>query len=260
MHTFPHTFHPEVCSDEADRLCHTAPMQEFTPCPNQRMGKFLIFCLAAFTGVMFYIAVGNWMEFSILSDAVNGIAVHANQLDEVDQRSRFEMPLIALAGLASGIAFLFFTGRTLQVARESGAEGLRYKYGWVVASYFLPIASWFVPYAAMQESWRASNPECGAHDWVASKGSNLIRLWWVLWLATLFTFSFSNAAQTPGLDLELNAYYGQAVTSLGVSLLYLALGIVSLLMVRSIVSRGLAKWEHTHGAAGVPKATIVEAS
>lgn len=249
-----------VCRDEASGLCHTAAMQEPSRCPNQRMGKFLIFCLAAFSGVMFYIVVGNWMEFAILSDAVNGIAVHANQLDAVEQRSRLEIPLIAFVGLASGIAFLFFTGRTLQVARESGAEGLRYKYGWVVASYFLPIASWFVPYAAMQESWRATNPECGAYDWVASKGSNLIRLWWALWLATLFTFSFSNAALTPGLDLDLNGHYDQAVTSLGVSLLYLALAIVSLVMVRSIVSRGLAKWEHIHGAASMPKATIVEAS
>ena len=224
------------------------------------MGKLLTVCLAAFTGVVFYILVGNWLEFSLLSDAVNGIAVHGNDLDDVQQRSRLDLPLVALVGIFCGIVFLFFTGRTLQVARDCGAIGMRYKYGWVVASYFLPIVSWFVPYAAMQESWRATNPACGAHDWHASKGSNLIRLWWVLWLASLFTFSFSGTLLVPGMDLDLSEHYDLALVHLGLSFLYLALAFVSLLMVRAIVTRSLAKWEHLHGAAGVPKATIKEAS
>jgi hypothetical protein len=224
------------------------------------MGKFLTFCLAAFTGVTFYILVGNWLEFSLLSDAVNGIAVHGNDLDDVQQRSRLELPLLALVGLFCGIVFLFFTGRTLQVARDSGADGLRYKHAWVVASYFLPVVSWFVPFAAMQESWRATNPACGAHDWHASKGSNLIRLWWVLWLASLFTFSFSGEFLGTLQGSDLGAQYDQAFVHLALSFLYLALALVSLLMVRAIVMRSLSKWEHIHGAASVPKATIKKAS
>lgn len=234
--------------------------ERLTPCPNQRMGKLLTVCLAAFSGVVFYILVGNWLEFSLLSDAVNGIAVHGNDLDDVQQRSRLELPLLLLVGLFCGIVFLFFTGRTLQVAGDCGANGMRYKYGWVVASYFLPIVSWFVPYAAMQESWRASNPACGAHDWHASKGSYLIRLWWGLWLASLFSFSFSDSLLVPGMNQDLSERYDLALVHVGLSFLYLALALVSLLMVRAIVMRSLSKWEHIHGATGVPKATIKEAS
>src|SRR5262249_5348965 len=65
-------------------------------------------------------------------------------------------------------------------------SGLTYSPGWAVGYFFIPIISLFRPYQALQEVWRASDPDVPADDrrgWRDTDSSPVILLWWLLWIA-----------------------------------------------------------------------------
>src|SRR5262245_27745555 len=84
------------------------------------------------------------------------------------------------------ITAIFFCRWTYVVARNAralGAQALAITPGWAVGYYFIPVLTLWKPYQAIREIWKASrNPS----HWQKEKNSEVVRLWWMLWIFSLF--------------------------------------------------------------------------
>lgn len=79
---------------------------------------------------------------------------------------------------AAGVVFLVWTYLANRNCRAMGA-GLEFPASYAVAFHFLPVLSWYRPYHAMREIWKAS---IDAGRWRAQPTPGLLRAWWALWL------------------------------------------------------------------------------
>lgn len=208
-----------------------------------------------FIAATFYVLVGNWIELQILSDVLDGEAVHANRFDELAQRTAHERLVFLGSWLTTAVFFVFFIGRTLRVASASGSVGVSYTPRWVFWSFFIPIVSLVVPYRAMQEAWRATDPEADSTSWEQSSSSWLIRMWWLQWLAVSM-LGYATSWFVDATEASPVVQHAAMQRTIAFNLLFLTLSVTALLMVRAIAQRSVAKWEQHHGPGSMPKATI----
>lgn len=80
------------------------------------------------------------------------------------------------------ILFLIWIYQANANCRSLGAEYLAYTPAWAVASYFVPIVSFYFPFDSMREIWKASRRPL---EWDKVSPSPIVAIWWGLYLATV---------------------------------------------------------------------------
>jgi len=102
--------------------------------------------------------------------------------------------LLGLVGLISSaisigtiVVFLVWMHQAAKNVRAFGQQGLEFTPGWAVGWWFVPIASLWMPYRAMKEIWKASDPETvgdgSGAAWMARAVPSLLPLWWATYVA-----------------------------------------------------------------------------
>ena len=93
-------------------------------------------------------------------------------------------PIASLLALSTGIVWLVWQHRGHSDLWARGVQRLRYSPGWAVGWWFVPFASFFMPYKTTRELWwnagRPADPAAPAEP----KGRGLLRLWWAVFLAS----------------------------------------------------------------------------
>jgi len=125
-----------------------------------------------------------------------------------------------------GIIFMRWTYFT-KCNAHALANRLKFKPGWSVGWYFIPIFTLWKPYDALVETFRASHPDFG-EDWAHAPRPGMLPLWWALWILhsslNRGTFRMYMRAETPRDELhaaQLEVF--SDVVLLPVSLLALSL-------------------------------------
>jgi hypothetical protein len=126
-----------------------------------------------------------------------------------------------------------------------GSSNVRFKPGWVVGWWFIPVANFAVPYLTMRELWKASDPASGAIDWRGVKTTPVLWLWWGAWVGAvaLGSISFTIGINATVIDdLVTSEYYsmGQTVVTIGAALL-------GVMLVRDVDRRQAAKRRGVEG-------------
>ena len=168
---------------------------------------------------------------------------HYNEVHEVLQRTEHQVALIGFSALAVAILMLVFIGRTVQVPKELGVKEMGFSPGGAVGGFFIPLASWVIPYLAMQEAWKASDPDAEVTGWKEGAKSNSIRLWWLAWSGALILFMVLRTYRGELAGADLGTLVEATFQKLTLTLSFVFLGVCSLLMVRTVSQRSLAKWE-----------------
>ena len=84
--------------------------------------------------------------------------------------------------LAIACLVCWFMVRTNKNCRALGAENMKFTPGWCCGYWFIPIISWFRPYQAMKEIYKASvSPE--GDTWTSVKRLAQFPFWWLGWLS-----------------------------------------------------------------------------
>ena len=116
----------------------------------------------------------------------------------------------SLVGLATAIVWLVWQHRGHANLWARGLPGLRYSPGWAVGWWFVPFASFFMPYKTTRELWWNAGRPAASTEPAEPGGRGLLRLWWAVYLAwqlvglgafgPLFSALFSsiNTSTTPG--------------------------------------------------------------
>lgn len=128
----------------------------------------------------------------ITADAAAGnaaglIADHANAVTS-DQRTALAGVLEGATLVVTGIAFLIWFFRAYANLPALGATHLRYRTGWAVGAWFIPVLSWFQPKRIANDIWRGSEPDANPDsepNWVAPV-SPLPHWWWAALLTSGF--------------------------------------------------------------------------
>ena len=84
-----------------------------------------------------------------------------------------------------------------------GPVVLRYRSGWAIGAWFVPILNLFRPKQIMNDIWRGSFSHPGAgKTWRLTTVSGLVHWWWGLWIASFAVRLAARAARPSGQDLN----------------------------------------------------------
>ena len=114
------------------------------------------------------------------------------------------VPIVALVTVA---AWLIWQAQAHANLDHLGASGLQFRPASAVASWFVPVVNLGLPYMAMRELWRASDPEAGELDWRERRTTILLPLWWVGLIASAVLFALGMQ-----LDMRSGGPNGRLIT------------------------------------------------
>lgn len=88
----------------------------------------------------------------------------------------------ALVYIPSVVMFCVWIYRASTNARALGARHMTISAGWSVGWFFIPFANWVMPYKAMSEIVRASDPDAMDGRWHLATLPGIVPAWWACWL------------------------------------------------------------------------------
>ena len=86
--------------------------------------------------------------------------------------------------IATAVVFIIWLWRCAKDSELLGRENPRFRAGWTIGSWFIPLANFVIPVLIVQDLWRASTPRSTpGSSWRSEKGSSLVGWWWALFVA-----------------------------------------------------------------------------
>jgi Domain of unknown function (DUF4328) len=140
--------------------------------------------------------------------------------------------LIIVALLVTGIAFICWLHRARVNLYYFGVYDLRWKPGWTIGAWFIPIVNIVIPLLVVNEVDRASEQRAGA----SSGGRSVFVLWAISWSGFLLLDRYTSVATPSIVDLsarDLDRFSGLSVIATG---LQIAAALFAIRLVRRITT------------------------
>ena len=157
--------------------------------PRALSRKLLI--LLGITLALDLIAVASGLsERSLLDRAQRGGVVTFDEAESNDNRQMVIGLGQAAVFVVTVIVFIVWFRRAYRNLPALGARRLKFKPGWAVGAWFVPILNLFRPVQIASDIWAASDPalpDTPDTPWQTQKVSPLIGFWWASWLIANFT-------------------------------------------------------------------------
>ncbi len=148
--------------------------------------------------------------------------------------------LVILSLFPAAIVWLVWQHRSHRNLRGLGLDGLGYSPGWAVAWWIIPIANFVMPYLAMRELWKGSDPNAGAVGWRMLDNTLLLPLWWAGRLAAQLSWQVGGAVGDPG---DIPSLLAQSRWSIAAGLVIAAWGVLAVVIVQRITARQQQKYQ-----------------
>jgi hypothetical protein len=174
---------------------------------------------------------------AVLQDLESGIDVAVADVEAGENRSAVAAVAQAVAFLATAIAFIVWFRRAYRNTAGLGATGMRYKPGWSIGAWFVPILALFRPKRIANDIWRASDPELPhrATGWHANKVHGLVHWWWAVWIVANVVSNISTnlylAAETLSEQLLASSM------AIAANVVFVVTAALAILVVRAITIR-----------------------
>lgn len=176
-------------------------------------------------------------EVRLLTRLQEGGSVSAAEADSSDMRQAAIGLIQTVVFLVTIVVWLIWFRRAYRNLVPFRAGELRFKPGWAVGGWFVPILSLWRPVQITNDIWRASNPSVRPEDgsaWQRDRSSLLIGLWWTAWILA----NMGGRAIFSSLDAQtIEEIRRTAITFLISDSVNVILDILALLLVRAIAAR-----------------------
>jgi hypothetical protein len=148
--------------------------------------------------------------------------------------SRPGVQVIGYVALASVVLLLIWLWRSAHNAQALGRTGARLTPVWAVLGWIIPLASFVLPYLAISDLWRSSDPQAARGDgWRSRPVSPLVVGWWIFFLGTL-----ASGIAAVGLPIAGKTDLSETETLLQVSHLVAAVSAtLTIVVIRTITQR-----------------------
>ncbi|HEV2754155.1 MAG TPA: DUF4328 domain-containing protein [Actinomycetota bacterium] len=214
---------------------HVAPVETFRRL--DRPAKAAIALLAANVVLDLAAVVTDMQMVGLVNRAQAGELVTFEEADALDVRMA-RIGLLQLVGvLIAAIPFLVWFRRAYRNLGALGVRLLRFKPGWAVGSWFVPILGLFRPKAIANDIWRATDPALAAEieeppPW--GRVSPLLTFWWIAYLVSGFLYGMgSSIDERATIDEILSQAQRYAVADT----ISVIAGILAIMVVRRITDR-----------------------
>ncbi len=116
-----------------------------------------------------------------LDAALDGRQREAERIiDRIDGSGSGLVQLVNLVGIVMLVLLVVWAWRSGRNARLVGRTGERISPTLGIFGWFIPLASWVLPYLVVQDLWRSSDPRAvRGTEWRRLPGAVLVRAWWV---------------------------------------------------------------------------------
>jgi hypothetical protein len=139
------------------------------------------------------VAIGSdWLTINLMNDVLDGRSFTPSRLENDDLRQGVAGLLWLAAYIGAAVFFIRWFHPAYSNVRALGGE-LRFKGGWAIGAWFVPILNLWRPKQIANDIWRGSDPSVRSAHLHISKTSvtPLLGFWWGAWIIASFV---SNAA------------------------------------------------------------------
>jgi hypothetical protein len=148
---------------------------------------------------------------------------------------------LSLAFLASAVTVIIWCKGAYDNASPLGASELRYKPGWAIAGWLVPVAFFFIPKQIVDDLWRTASPELPPEEgsmWKGNPVPGIFHWWWALWCVRWVLLSAGNGMIRSAVAYNDVDQFTTAVKLVGVSDLFTAgTGLLLVLIIRKPTAR-----------------------
>lgn len=177
-------------------------------------------------------------HLGVVQALVAGEDISAERIFAADARQGAGGLAQLLAFLLTAVGFLFWFRRAYRNLPALGAEDLRFKPGWAVGAWFVPILGLIRPKMIANDIWRASDPDFSAasgNDWHDSAVAPLLHWWWATFLISSMVSQASGRMLLTAETLSEQQRADQI--AVGADIASIISGVVAILAVRALTRR-----------------------
>jgi hypothetical protein len=157
------------------------------------------------------LAVGSdLLEIRLMNRLVDGEDVSPSSLDSGDTRQLVVSLVVLAVYVASIVLFIRWFHRAYSNLPALGSE-LRFKRGWAIGGWFVPIMWFWRPKQIANDIWRGTDPSTRSLHITKTDVAPLVGIWWAAWIiaGVVFTRSSLAYASTPtALEAGVSAMLG----------------------------------------------------
>jgi hypothetical protein len=205
--------------------------------PLAGRARYVTVSLLVMAGLLMIGFVFDYLEFRIAQRLIDGEAITRAEARASDDRQQSVALAQFMMLVLCGIAYVRWFRRAYGNLPALGSAELRYRRGWAVWGWFVPVLALWRPKQLANDIWRATEPglpwNAGAGLWGRAPVPRLITAWWVLWIAggAMATWSLT----IPGHTAE--QLRGRAVLDMATDTVLLVCAALACLMVSEIGQR-----------------------
>jgi len=217
--------------------------------PLEGPGRWAVIALVAVI-VTDIVAIGSdLLEIRLMNRLVDGEDVSLSSLDSDDTRQLVVSVVVLAVYVASIVLFIRWFHRAYSNLPALGSE-LRFKRGWAIGGWFVPIMWFWRPKQIANDIWRGTDPSTRSVHITKTDVAPLVGIWWAAWIIAGVVFTRSNLAyaSTPtGLEAGVTAMLGDtadaedirraAVLDVVANGIDIAAAVLAILVVQRITSR-----------------------
>jgi hypothetical protein len=155
-----------------------------------------------------------------------------------------------VVSICTYVFFLMWMYHAAKNVRAFGQQLLTITPGWAVGWWFIPIASIWMPFVAMREIWKASDPESvgpsAQRQWMSAPVPAKLGIWWATYILNGFVAMGIALASIDFSGRKPVAAGPTAASFISHGLVAVA-GVLIILIIREIAQRQEAAWQRLSG-------------
>lgn len=200
------------------------------------------------------LAIGSdFLEIRLMGRLVDGENVSSSSLDSDEIRQGVAALVVLVAYAAAIVLFIRWFNRAYSNLPALRSRP-RFKRGWAIGGWFVPILWFWRPKQIANDIWRGSDPSPRSLQITKTGVGPLLGLWWAAWIIGGFIFTRSNLVylNTPtATDAGVSAMFGSTEDAQGIryaaildvvaSSIDIAAAVLAILVVRELTSRELER-------------------
>jgi hypothetical protein len=205
--------------------------------PLDARSRWAVLALVAVGLALLVSAIVDWLEIDLMNRVVAGRQVTIGDLHASDTRQSIATAAYLLGLVIAAVFFIRWFHAAYANLGPLGQKDLRFKPGWAIGSWFVPILNLVRPKQIANDIWSGSDeaaPSYFAAGWKDVAAPQLLAWWWAAWLGSGFLSNIgARAFDTKTAENIRNADWLDLVASV-IGIVGVALAIV---IVRRVTER-----------------------
>lgn len=220
--------------------------------PLAKPARWAVIALVAVIATDILAIGSDWLEIRLMTRLRDGEDV-SSSLDSNDTRQSVAALVVFAVYVASIVLFIRWFQRAYSNLPALRSE-LRFKRGWAIGGWFVPILWFWRPKQIANDIWRGTDPSPRSLQMTKTQVAPLLGFWWAAWIISGFVYTRSSlayASNPTAVEAWLSAALGStedaediryaAILDVVANGIDIVAAVLAILVVRQLTSRELER-------------------